>query len=204
MHDEKKIPAKKPAEYFLKNMEIDFMDNDGKLAIESSTDLLYTPSKYIPVVVINRDDTDASRISGYNIQKSLSKSPIINRQKDNFLKLKKKSKTRLLVKRGVAYISLLLKDIALIYTKDKLVYIMDRDSKKYSIDKSLTELEEELDPFIFFRANRQYIINLNFIRSFKAHQKVKLLVDMDVPELEEPVVISQQVAPAFKKWMNEA
>ncbi len=204
MHDEKKIPAKKPAEYFLKNLETNFTANDSKLAVESSSDLLYRPSEYIPIVFINGDDTDVSNITRYDSQKNLSNSPFINKQKDNFLKLNKKKKTRLLVKRGVVYISLLLNDIALIYTKDKLTYIMARDSKKYSVDKTLAELEEELDPSIFFRANRQYIVNLNFIRSFKAHQKVKLLVDMNVPELGEPIVISQQVAPTFKKWMNEA
>lgn len=116
----------------------------------------------------------------------------------------KRKKSRLLVKRGVANIALLLIDIAVIYTKNKLVYVIDRDSKKYSIDKTLTELEEKLDDTIFFRANRQCIININFVRSFKVYQKVKLLVDIDIPELEEPVIISQQVAPAFKKWMEEA
>jgi len=104
----------------------------------------------------------------------------------------------------VANIALLLLDIAAIYTKNKLVYVIDKDSKNYSIDKTLTELEEKLDDTVFFRANRQYIINIYFIRSFKAYQKVKLLVDIDIPELEEPVIISQQVAPAFKKWMEEA
>jgi len=116
----------------------------------------------------------------------------------------KRKKSRLLVKRGVANIALLLLDIAAIYTKNKLVYVIDKDSKNYSIDKTLTELEEKLDDTVFFRANRQYIINIYFIRSFKAYQKVKLLVDIDIPELEEPVIISQQVAPAFKKWMEEA
>ena len=55
-----------------------------------------------------------------------------------------------------------------------------------------------------FRANRQYLINMIFIRSFKAFQKVKLQVDMNIRELEEPVIISQQTSPAFKKWMNDA
>jgi DNA-binding LytR/AlgR family response regulator len=60
-----------------------------------------------------------------------------------------------------------------------------------------------LDHSIFFRANRQYIINFNFIKSFNPIKKVKLLVNMEVPDLEEPLIISQQVSPAFKKWMND-
>ena len=42
-------------------------------------------------------------------------------------------------------IALQLEDIALIYTQNKLVYVMDRYSKKYISDKTLSELEEELD-----------------------------------------------------------
>ena len=113
-------------------------------------------------------------------------------------------KTRLLVKRGVSNIALLLTDIVAIYTKNKLVYVIDRNAKKYSLDKTLTELEEEMDKSIFFRANRQYIINIIFVKSFKTIKKVKLLIDMDIPELEEPVIVSQHVAPAFKKWMEDA
>lgn len=113
-------------------------------------------------------------------------------------------KSRLLAKNGVSNVSLLLSDIAAVYTKNKLVYIIDRYSKKYFIDKTLTQLENELNHANFFRANRQYIININFVKSFKAYQKVKLLVDINVPELDEPVIISQQLAPAFKKWIQDA
>jgi DNA-binding LytR/AlgR family response regulator len=115
----------------------------------------------------------------------------------------RKKKTRLIVRRGATYFALKHSDIALIYTSDKLVYVIDRESKKYMADKSLAELENELDHSIFFRANRQFIVNFNFIKSFKSYQKVKLLVTMDVPDFEKPVIISQQISPAFKKWMND-
>jgi len=128
----------------------------------------------------------------------------INKQPGNFSSLEKRKKTRLLVKRGVANIVLLLNEVVAIYTTNKLVYVIDRESKKYSIDKTLTELEEELDPTIFFRANRQYIININFVKSFKAYKRVKLIVDINISELDYRICISQHVAPAFKKWMNNA
>ncbi|MEO6837316.1 MAG: LytTR family DNA-binding domain-containing protein [Ginsengibacter sp.] len=121
-----------------------------------------------------------------------------------FSQFEKRKKTRLLVKRGVANIVLFLNDVVAIYTTNKLMYVVDKDSKKYSIDKTLTELEEELDPTIFFRANRQFIININFVKSFKAYRRVKLIVDFNIPELEYRVCISQHVAPSFKKWMNDA
>jgi DNA-binding LytR/AlgR family response regulator len=117
---------------------------------------------------------------------------------------RKRKKTRLLVQQGVVNIPLLRSDIVAIYTKNRLVFVVDHNAKKYVVDKTLTELENELDKSVFFRANRQYIININFVRSFKPHQRVKLLVHLDIFEPEEPVIISQQAAPAFKRWLENA
>ncbi len=118
--------------------------------------------------------------------------------------LNPRKKTRLVAKRGLENIALLLEDVVLIYTQDKLVYVIDRLSKKYLVDKTLAELEKELDEHTFFRANRQYFININYVRSFKAIDKVKLLVDINIPEINHPIIISQETAPAFRRWMNDA
>ena len=89
-------------------------------------------------------------ISGINKEPEKTDLEIHELEKLFLYKLpEKRKKSRLLVKRGVANIALLLIDIAVIYTKNKLVYVIDRDSKKYSIDKTLTELEEKLDDTIF-------------------------------------------------------
>lgn len=115
-----------------------------------------------------------------------------------------RKKTRLIVKKGLENISLRLDDIVLFFTENKIVYVVDRWCKKYLIDRNLGELEEDLDDSIFFRANRQYIININYIKGFKSYEKVKLQVDLTVPELNYCIIISQETAPAFRKWMHEA
>ena len=65
-------------------------------------------------------------------------------------------------------------------------------------------VEEELDENTFFRANRQYIININYIKGFKPFEKVKLAVDLNIPEINHSITISQETAPAFRKWMFDA
>lgn len=116
----------------------------------------------------------------------------------------KKRKTRLLVQKGLENILLRLEDIVLFYTDNKVVYVADRFEKKYLINSSLLELEQELDPFIFFRANRQYIININFIKSFRAYEKVKIKVDLNLSELNHCIIVSQETATHFRKWIYEA
>ena len=124
---------------------------------------------------------------------------------ENLVKfINSRKKTRLLVKKGMENIALKLEDITLFYTENKVVYVIDRFSKKYISDKTLIELEEELDENTFFRANRQYIININYIKGFKPFEKVKLTVDLNIPEINHSITISQETAPAFRKWMFDA
>ena len=118
----------------------------------------------------------------------------------------RKKRTRLVVKKGAENIFLLLDNIVLFYTEKKIVYVIDHAGKKYIADETLAALENELDSSTFFRANRQYIININYIRSFRAYEKVKLKVDMNSGELNDQyfIIISEETTPAFKKWIYSA
>jgi DNA-binding LytR/AlgR family response regulator len=115
----------------------------------------------------------------------------------------KKHRTRLLVKKGIENISIRINDIVIIYTENKLVYIVDKDGKKFIADKHLGELEQDLDPNTFFRVNRQYIINIGFVKSYKAYEKVKLQIDLTMPDLHHQIIVSQEMAPCFRKWISE-
>ena len=115
-----------------------------------------------------------------------------------------KKRSRLLVRKGLENISLRLEDIVLFYTENKIAFVIDKCGKKYLCDKNLSDLETELDSTTFFRANRQYIININYVKGYKTYEKVKLQVDLTLPELKYCIIISQETAPAFRKWMYEA
>jgi DNA-binding LytR/AlgR family response regulator len=111
-------------------------------------------------------------------------------------------RSRLLVKRGMENILLKTEDVVLFYTEKKVVFVIDKFSKKYLLDKTLSELENELDQQLFFRANRQYIINLDYVKGFRPFEKVKLQVDLSNDELNHSIIVSQETAQAFKKWIR--
>jgi DNA-binding LytR/AlgR family response regulator len=124
---------------------------------------------------------------------------------NNFLQhFDQQKKMRLLVKKGLENISLLLEDVVLFFTENKIVYVIDKTGRKYLIDKNLSDLEVELDNKTFFRVNRQYIININYIRSFKAYERVKLQIELTVTDLNYFIVVSQETAPLFRKWISES
>lgn len=123
----------------------------------------------------------------------------------NFIQnFSQQKRTRILVKKGLENISLLLEDIVLFFTENKIVYVIDKSGRKYLIDKNLTDLETELDSRTFFRVNRQYIVNINYIRSFKSYERVKLQIELTVSDLNYFIVVSQETAPSFRKWISES
>lgn len=111
-------------------------------------------------------------------------------------------KSRIIVKKGLENIALKPEDIVLLYTENKIVYLLDKHKVKYIYDKNLSNSEEELDTSFFFRANRKYIVNINFIKSYKTYEKVKLLLEFSLTDIPHHVIISQETAPEFKKWLT--
>lgn len=114
----------------------------------------------------------------------------------------KMKRSRLIVKKGIEYQSILMEDIAYFFSEHKITFLVTKQEKKYMVDQNLKELQEELDSSMFFRANRKYIVNVGCIKSYKPFDKVKLLLEMTIPVSEE-LIISQENATDFKKWINQ-
>src|SRR5262245_34797477 len=89
---------------------------------------------------------------------------------DRYGPLFEKKRTRVVLRKGIENISVLLEHIVFFYTKDKIVYGIDHAGKKYIAEVNLGELEKRLDEGTFFRANRQFIININFLKSFRTYE----------------------------------
>jgi two-component system LytT family response regulator len=121
-----------------------------------------------------------------------------------FLNNQDKKKSRILVKKGTEYQTVRVEDIAYFFTEHKLVFLVDKENRKYLAEKNnLGELEEELDKNLFYRANRKFIINANYVRRFKPLERSKISVEL-VLVVNEEIIISQENAASFKKWMGES
>ncbi|MFT3681487.1 MAG: LytTR family DNA-binding domain-containing protein [Ferruginibacter sp.] len=114
----------------------------------------------------------------------------------------KNKRKRLIAKKGIEYQSIPLEEVAYIFTEHKITFLVTRQEKKFMLDQNLKELEDELDRGVFYRANRKYIVHVDCIKSYKTFDKVKLLLELTTPVSEE-IVISQENAPDFKKWISE-
>lgn len=110
-------------------------------------------------------------------------------------------KKRLLVKKGLDYYCIKTEEIAYFFAAYKVVFLVDSQGQKFILDKSLSEIEKEIDPRLFYRVNRKYLVNMNAISRIKSYSKSKLLLEV-MPTLEEEIVISPENAGAFKSWLG--
>ena len=88
------------------------------------------------------------------------------------------------------------------FIKDELIYLVTHDNQRLVTDyDTMEEIEHEINPSVFFRANRQYIIYLNAVAHFKTHYNGKLIVKLQAP-LNAEVEVSREKAAEFKKWLS--
>jgi DNA-binding LytR/AlgR family response regulator len=94
------------------------------------------------------------------------------------------------------------KDIAC-FSKEVLNYIYLFNGERYMIDYvTLEEVEDLLNPKLFYRANRQFIINIDAIQTVKPVENSKLIVRLKEPNQKLEIDMSRLKTPEFKKWMD--
>lgn len=93
------------------------------------------------------------------------------------------------------------KDIAWFYTVNEVSYACTGDGRKFAIEFTLEQLQQQLHPNDFFRANRQFIVNRSAITEIEFYFNGRLLLKLD-PATDEHVLVSKARVPEFKAWMN--
>ena len=95
-----------------------------------------------------------------------------------------------------------MKDVAC-FCKEALNYIYLHNGEKYMIDyATLEEIEEVLDPKQFYRANRQFIINIDAVHMVKPVEGSKLIIRLKEPNQKLEIDMSRLKSPEFKKWLD--
>lgn len=115
--------------------------------------------------------------------------------------LKNVFKTTLLVEYKEKIIPIRVKDIAYFYLDKTIVKITTQTNQCFFFASSLDEVERILDPELFYRANRQYLINKQFVVSIERHFSRKLVTKLSV-NTPEAIVVSKAKASEFLRWIE--
>lgn len=115
---------------------------------------------------------------------------------------KKEYRTRFLITGVSGFQKLETKNIAYIYSDNKLTFAVDFTKKEHILDYNLEQMESELNPKLFFRLNRKIIANIEAIVKVSNDDGGKLKVIIE-PKPEFDVTVSRLRASEFKLWMGK-
>jgi DNA-binding LytR/AlgR family response regulator len=74
------------------------------------------------------------------------------------------------------------------------------DGHKHLLDVTLEQLEEQLNPDKFIRANRKFIISDQCVHAVENGFNGKLHLHI-TPQPEELITVSREKAAEFRKWL---
>ena len=92
-------------------------------------------------------------------------------------------------------------DIAYAYIDTKMVKLVSMSGKSYYMSQTLDDLLTQLDPQMFFRANRQFIISRNAVKDVSVWFGNKLAINL-IMETPEKIVVSKARVAEFKHWFS--
>ncbi|MBK8701808.1 MAG: response regulator transcription factor [Saprospiraceae bacterium] len=198
---------KKAKKWFGENAEPDLLFMDIQLSDGVSLDIFNDFHLKCPVIFTTAYDEYALRAykcKQYNHQ--VSSASIDIQKLINSLSNSEKStryREKYVANSRNQWIPVNTKDIAC-FSKEAMIHIYTFNGDKYSMDiTSLDELEEQLDPQQFFRANRQYLVNIEAISSVKPVENSKLIIRLKEPNHKLEMDTSRQKSPEFKRWLEK-
>lgn len=124
---------------------------------------------------------------------------IINRFKNM---LTNNFKNRFVVKVGEHIRPINIEQINYFYSFQKATYINTSENRNYVIDYSLEQAEALIDPTLFFRINRNYLISFSSILDIISYSNSRLKIKL-INSDKNDIIVSRERVNDFKKWLDK-
>ena len=109
-------------------------------------------------------------------------------------------KTRFLGRIGQRLQFVNTENISFFQADNKIVYLTDDQGVRYLIDYTLEKLEQQLNPRLFFRLNRRYIVRYTAIEYIKPYMNSRLKLSLRGAQSQEDFIISRERVAEFRAW----
>jgi DNA-binding LytR/AlgR family response regulator len=109
---------------------------------------------------------------------------------------------RFLVKFGNSFSYIQSQDIRYCFAEDSLVFARLIDGKKYSLDHTLEQLEQLLNPNHFFRINRKILLHIDAVEKIHPYFNNRLKLELQ-PGPGFDIVVSRERVQDFKNWIDQ-
>ncbi len=92
-------------------------------------------------------------------------------------------------------------EVECFYSENKGTYAATSEGRNYLLDTTLENLENELEPKIFFRVSRKYYVNINHIQDIISYTNSRLKIKLN-RYIEQEIIVSRERVRDFKLWLE--
>ena len=110
-------------------------------------------------------------------------------------------KSRFMVKVGDKIKSIPVEEIRIFYSQEKASFIRTSDGHNYCIDYALDQLEPMLDPEVYFRINRGYLVHISACNNILAWTNSRLRLKIDGID-DSDIIVARERVQDFKNWLD--
>lgn len=114
---------------------------------------------------------------------------------------KSQYKDRFVVKIGDKIILIRTENIAFFYSENKTSHIVTSEGREYVIDDSLDMVENKINPELFFRIGRSFIVSLGAIHLVTKHFGSRLKVQLKGNKRDD-LFVSRSRTNEFLEWLG--
>ena len=211
-------------DFLMQKPEIDLIFSDIELGDGLSFDIFQKTSNNIPIIFctayqqytleafktagidyilkpFNRLSVEKTLLKYKNLKEKFSKSStdfdiVISKIKNNLTN----TNPSVIVHKGDKMIPINYQQIAMFFVENDNVFAYTFENKKYVINQKLDSLEKLFVP-MFFRANRQFLINRTAVTDASQYFNRKMTANLNIPFAEQ-IIIGKLKTREFINWLE--
>ena len=111
-------------------------------------------------------------------------------------------KKRFLIHVGQKLKTVEVENVAYFYSQDKTTFLVTLSGQSYPIDFSLTQLKKLLNPNIFFKINRQFLIHSQSIKEMHYISKSRIKIELNPKITKVLAIVAIEKVGQFKNWLK--
>ena len=218
--------VKESLQWLAKNLHPDLILSDIQLADGISFDIFSSAKVDCPVIFttayneyavrafkvnsidyllkpIDKKELSAAFDKFHLLQSKFSDNTYLQEMKELFADFNKSKqyKERFAVHAGRSVTLVPVEQVAM-FLKEELIYLVNQDGNRYITDfRSLDEVEELVNPRKFYRVNRQHLVHLPCIESYRSDDTGKIAIKLKSIKTPD-LIVSKEKAADFRKWFD--
>lgn len=117
--------------------------------------------------------------------------------------MQKRYKSRFMLYAGEKIIIVPVESVAYCEAEGKIVTLVTANGRRHIADQTLDELSDLLDPVVFFRISRKFIVQASAIAEAEPYFNGRLALKL-IPPAQAEVLVSRERVRDFKLWLEGA